>query len=185
MKLSTISLFGSALAAIVVSAIAAPVACSLQQANLFERDVDGELVDGLFTRANGQQRRQAWTNHMDMAEAELDTAKAQRLAYEAHKELYRKEGDLAHSVTATKHELEAYHHHERCDVNLEAAKAALTGSRTEEQKQLVTNRARKMESIVECKNDAIASRNHANALIAGHPSQHTPLRVHRHLRYAN
>ena len=43
--LMKISLVG-ALAAIVVSTIAAPVPRSLKQLNLFERDIEAELVDG-------------------------------------------------------------------------------------------------------------------------------------------
>ena len=59
MKLSSISLVGAALAAVVVSAIAASVPRSLEQVNLSEHDVDGELVDGLFTRVVTWEERKA------------------------------------------------------------------------------------------------------------------------------
>ena len=52
MKLSSISLIASALIAISGSAIAAPAPlCALEQVNSFKRNIDGEPVDDLFTRA--------------------------------------------------------------------------------------------------------------------------------------
>ena len=73
MKLSSISLVGATLAAIVVSAPIASGPRSLEQLNLFERDMDGELVDGLFTRG----RR----SHMSQEEREVFQATAQEYAH--------------------------------------------------------------------------------------------------------
>jgi len=188
MKLSSISLFGAALAAIVVGAIASPVPCSLEQANLFERDVDGELVDGLFTRARlteEQRRRQAHDHHMEMAQADRETAKEQQLASGAHQELFEKHRDSEHSDTAAKHSREDAYHRDRAVSNSEAATAALTGSRTPKQVELIANKARKMQSTEACKNEAIASRNYANAVIAGHPPPSQPYLLHRHSRFAS
>jgi len=78
MKLSSISLVGATLAAIVVSAPIASGPRSLEQLNLFERDMDGELVDGLFTRGRG--------SHMSQEEREVFQATAQEYA---HREIAR------------------------------------------------------------------------------------------------
>ena len=72
MKLSSISLVGATLAAIVVSAIAS-VPRSLEQ---LERDMDSELVDGLFTRVTSEERRVRRAAARQAAhEAELEAAR--------------------------------------------------------------------------------------------------------------
>jgi len=166
MKLSSISLFGAALAAIVVSTIAAPVPRSLEQADLFQRDVDGELVDDLFTRARlteKQRRRQACESHIAMVRAHVATATNHQAASDKHEEVFESNGDSWHSSKAADHAMAVDYHASRSHLNTKAAQAALDGTRTEEQKNLLTD-----EHPERCGDDAIRSMNYAKAVLAHH-----------------
>jgi len=174
MKLSSISLFGAALAAIVVSAIAAPVARSLEQANLFERDVDGELVDGLFPRGSEGQRRQARKSYIAMAEADCDTGDAQHAAFESYSRLFSLTEDQSHYHTARKHAEEGKIHFKRCGSNLKAATAAYYDTRTAEQKKRLNRKTRYIVATNKCKEEAIKSQEYAEAMIASHGTDHRP-----------
>ena len=157
MKLSSISLFGAALAAIVVGAIAAPVPCSLEQANLFQRDVDGELVDGLFTRLTD------YDSHTAMAAAHFATAINHQAAVVEHKNAFKSGGNQWHDQKAALHKEGAIYHMWMHNRNTEAGTAALQGTRTEEQKKLLTD-----EHPEGCGDDAIRSMDEAKAVLAHH-----------------
>ena len=162
MKPSSISLFGAALAAIVVGTIAAPVSRSLEQANLFQRDVDGELVDGLFTRLTEEERRrQACKSHIAMTGAHVATATKHEAAANKHKEVFESNRDSWHYHKAAEHDMAVKYHMWMSKRNTKAAPAALRGTRTEEQKKLLTD-----EHPERCGDDAIRSMNYAKAVLA-------------------
>ena len=140
MKLSSISLVAAALATLVVSAIAAPR--SLERVNLFERGLDGERVDDLYTRESERAaRRRAYNNHLALATAHGAAWKSHKKAYNNH---IIASGMVECPMTSLWHEGQAATHAElstyhkgRYRKNLEAAPNALQGTRTDEQKTLL------------------------------------------------
>jgi len=178
MKLSSISLVGAVLAAIVVVAIAVPVPHSLGHG-------DGELVDDLFTRATREEakrRRQevAGDTHLALASAHYDAAKAHMsasLAQEhtakeiAAKEITAKETKSSyHHAKAEQHWSEANYHSEQYDLNFAAAGKAYAGTRTKEQKRLIKYPSDATGPTLRCANDARVSEKHAKDILAYHNS---------------
>jgi len=152
MKLSSISLVAAALATLVVSAIAAPR--SLERVNLFERGVDGERVDDLYTRESKQAaRRRAYNNHRALATAH-------RAAWKSHKKAYNNHiiasdtvecpmTSLWHKGQAATHAELSTIHKGRYRKNSDAAPNALRGTRTDEQKTLLIGGHRPQVQVAE------------------------------------
>lgn len=172
MKLSSISLVGAALAAIVVSIIAAPVPHSLEQVNLFERDVDG-LVDGLFTRADShgklasahegaslqhqaasQEHKRAGDELQRVADDTLDSERAEVLRTQS----------VYHFGKANQHGREAVYHDKQYELNVKAEAAG--PDRTMDQKALLSaNPSARRTAVKNCRDDAKLSKVYATAVI--------------------
>ena len=161
MKFSSISLVG-ALVAIVVGAIATPVPRSLKQLNLFEHDIDGELVDGLFTRNNPSA---AHKSYVKLGEGHFNAAQAHRNASEAHTEAARLTGDQRHITQAYHHGTEAQYHHTQCTFYLNIAPKALAETRTDDEKGLLKHQSQVFASTKRCREDADRSKEYAMAII--------------------
>ena len=191
MKLSSISLVG-ALAAIVVSAIAAPVPRSLKQLNLFERDI--ELVDGLFARdpAKDSSYRDSLgcSAHLALADDYLTAAEKHQAAYDAHS--HAASLDLGaeerqwHSDQANSHEGEVTHYEAQWRLNYHAAAKVAYKTRTDEEKKLIKHRSNASHNAKDSGDVADVSTKYVKDIIrryhgqGPHPGEHPKLRYHRH-----
>jgi len=149
-----------------VIAIAAPFPHSLGRVN-----VDGELVEDLFTRARVRRsrmtaRKTAGDTHIRLADAHFNAMKAHQLASDAQQRAGEKTKCTYHYQKASQHQKEAQYHSEQYDLNLLAAEKGYAGTRTPTQRRLIKDGNDPKGPTLRCARDATKSKNNADAVIA-------------------